>query len=78
MRLTLWRSITGIYVMSANTKDEMVGVWLVQDQDSMEVVGVYSTRDKAIGASSKYIASFEDEASVKVQMKMIVVDKINA
>jgi len=64
--------------MSANTKDEMVGVWLVQDQDSMEVVGVYSTRDKAIEASSKYIASFEDEASVKVQMKMIVVDKINA
>ena len=64
--------------MSTNTKDEMVGVWLVQDQDSMEVVGIYSTRDKAIEASSKYIASFEDEASVKVQMKMIFVDEMNA
>ena len=64
--------------MSANTKDEMVGVWLVQDQDSMKVVGVYSTRDKAIEASSKYIASFKDEASVKVKMKMVAVDEMNA
>jgi len=56
----------------------MAEVWLVQDQDSMQVVGIYSTRDKAIKASSKYIASFEDEASVKVNMKMIVVDEMNA
>jgi len=55
----------------------MSEVWLVQDQESMQVVGIYSTRDKAIEASSKYIASFEAEDSVKVNMKVIVMDKIN-
>ena len=55
----------------------MSEVWLVQDQDSMQVVGIYSTRDKAIEASSKYIASFKDEDSVKVNMKVIAMDKMN-
>jgi len=65
--------------MSVNTRGlDMSEVWLVQDQESMQVVGIYSTRDKAIEASSKYIASFEDEASVKVNMKMIAVDEMNA
>jgi len=61
--------------MSANTKDEIVEAWLVQDQDSMEVVGIYSTRDKAIEASSKYIASFEAEDSVKVNIKVLALDE---
>jgi hypothetical protein len=62
--------------MSVNTRGlDMSEVWLVQDQDSMQVVGIYSTRDKAIEASSKYIASFEDEGSVKVNMKIITLDE---
>lgn len=53
----------------------MSEVWIVQDQNSMQVVGVYSSRDKAIEASSKYIASFEAEDSVKVDMKVITLDE---
>jgi len=61
--------------MSANTKDEIVEVWLVQDQDSMEVVGIYSTRDKAIEASSKYMASFEPEDCVEVNIITLTLDE---
>ena len=53
----------------------MTEVWIVQDQNSMQVVGVYSTRDKAIEASSKYIASFENEDSVKVNIKVLALDE---
>ena len=53
----------------------MAEVWLVQDQDSMQVVGIYSTRDKAIEASSKYIASFQAGGAVRVNMKIITLDE---
>ena len=62
--------------MSVNTRGvDMSEVWLVQDQESMQVVGIYSTRDKAIEASSKYIASFEAEGSVKVNIKVLALDE---
>jgi hypothetical protein len=53
-------------------------VWLLQDASSLEVLGVYSSRDKAIEASSRYveIKSLETEASdIKVQMKVLLIDQ---
>jgi len=55
-----------------------VEVWLLQDASSLEVLGVYSSRDKAIEASSRYveIKSIETGAcDIKVHMKALFIDE---
>jgi len=49
-------------------------VWLVTNTTSNQLVGVFTTRDLAIKASSQVMAASSRECSI--DMKMVVMDKL--
>jgi len=53
-------------------------VWLVHDSSMNNIIGIYSSRDKAIEASSRYVeyhSSTGDQSAVNVEMKVFVIDQ---
>lgn len=54
----------------------MTDVWLLQNELTSDVIGVFTSRDKAIEATSHYISSVNSKESVSVNMRSIRLDKI--
>ena len=52
----------------------MKEVWLVEDITMKAVVGIFTTRDLAIEASSKILSS--KETLSKIEMRLIVLDQV--